>query len=200
MSASVEIANFALSHLGIGKEISSFDEKSAEASACDRFYDVALEAVLRDFAWPFATKIDALALVEEDPNDEWSFSYRYPSDCLHVRRILSGTRNDTRQSRVPYRIIQDDEGLLILTDLGEAEMEYTLRADDPVRYPPDFKMAFSFRLAAYIAPRITSGDRSKMREQMLQLYAYEISAAKATAGNEEQPDELPDSEFIRARD
>ena len=54
MASQVGICNMALSHLGQSKPISSITERSAAARACNRFYDTALEEVLRDFAWPFA--------------------------------------------------------------------------------------------------------------------------------------------------
>lgn len=199
-SSKVEICNLALSHLAIGKEIANFEtEKSEEASSCRRFYDIALKATLRDFPWSFTTKIAPLALIEESPNDEWAYSYRYPSDCLNIRRILSGERNDTRQSRVPYKIAQDTSGLVIYTDQEDAEIEYTIMANNPLFYPPDFVIAFSFYLAFLIAPRITGGDQFKLGERALRLYFAELRRALSRNVNEQQADEDPDSEFIRIR-
>lgn len=201
MASKVGICNLALSHLGVGKEIANFEtERSEEASACRRFYDQSLEQMLRDFIWPFATKIAALGLVEEDPNEEWLFSYRYPSDCLKFRRILNGKRNSTRQSLQPYRIAQDDTARIILCDLEDAQAEYTINEDDPAMYPPDFAMALSMRLAAYIAPRVTGGDPFKMGDRALKLYEFEVTMAQANSANEEQDEEQPLSEFTRARD
>ncbi|MBA3755526.1 MAG: hypothetical protein H0X02_04570 [Nitrosomonas sp.] len=200
MASSTQICNIAIGHLGSGKEIGSLEEKSQEAAICRRFYQISLEATLRDYSWPFATKIATLALIEETPNLEWSFSYRFPSDCLNIRKILSGVRNDTRQSRVPYKIGQDDGGLLLFTDQSLAQAEYTIIAPDTSRFPPDFVMAFSFRLASYLAPSITGGDPYRLGDKCFKLYAVEIDRAKASAMNEEQTDEEPESEFIRARD
>ena len=195
------ICNMALSHLGVGTEIADLETESGEeAAACRRFYVVARDAVLRDFPWPFATKMATLALIETDPNDEWAYSYRYPTDSLSVRRIISGVRNDTRQSRVPYKIGQDSSGLLIYTDTEDAEMEYTVRMTDPSRYPPDFTTALSFLLASYIAPRLTAGDPFKMGNRAVEFYNVSIEKAQALAENEEQPEEAPDSEFIRGRE
>jgi hypothetical protein len=201
MSSVVQICNLALSHLGSGKSIANIEtEKSQEAYACNSFYVIARDAVLRDFAWPFATKIVSLGLVEEDPNDEWDFSYGYPSDCLKAIRILSGIRNDDRESRVPFKLVYDDTRQLIYCDQEDAELEYTVRVTDAERFSPDFVLALSFRLAAYISPRITGGDRFKQGERASRMYAFEIERARATGVNEEQPDQLPDSEFIQARE
>lgn len=197
----IAICNMALSHLGVGKEIANLEtETSQEAAACRRFFSVARDNTLRDYPWPFTTKIQALALIETDPNDEWNYSYRYPSDCLRLRRVLSGIRNDNRQTRVPYKIAQDAAGQLIYTDTENAEVEYTIRETDPSRYPSDFVMAFSLRLASYIAPRLTKGDPFKLGDRALQLHQYEVQKAMASAHVEEQQEELPDSEFIRERE
>lgn len=201
MASKTEIANLALSHIGVGKEVANLDtEKSQEAQACRRYYDLALESTLRDFDWPFATKYQALALVENDPNDEWGFSYRYPPDCIKIRKILSGTRNDNRQSRVPFIEAQDDSGKLIFTDQSEAQIKYTPFTTNTSIYPQDFIMALSFRLAVYIAPRVTGGDPFKVGERAIRLYQYELTRAYANSGNEEQEEETPESEYIRSRE
>lgn len=201
MASKVEICNLALSILGIGKEIANIEtEKSEEASACRRFYDIARDNILRAFAWPFTTKITTLALIEEDPNSEWDYSYRYPSDCLYIRRILSGIRNDTRQSRVPYKIAQDDSGLLVFTDAENAEMEYTVKADNPQFYPQDFTLALSYLLATLIAPRITAGDPHKLGEKALRLYDYTVNKAAGLNYSEEQADQPIEAESIRLRE
>jgi len=189
----------ALGHLGIGKQIASLTEKSAEAAACNRFYEQSRDEVLRDFPWPFATKILALGLIEEDPNDEWDFSYRYPSDCMNFRRILSGTRNDSRQTRVSYRLANDVSGRLIYTDEEDAVGEYTEHVTDTALFPPDFVSTVSMILAAYIAPGLTAGDPFKMGERAIKLYEYQRNKAQGNATNEEQNEEQPDSEFIRER-
>lgn len=201
MASKVGICNLALGHLGQGQTISDIDtEQSNEAKTCRVFFEVCKNSTLRDFTWPFATKFKTLDLVEEDPTDEWSYAYRMPNDCLDVRRILSGIRNDNADSRIPYIIAQDNAGLLIYTDLDEADIEYTAKCENPVIFPPDFEMALSFRLAAVIAPRITAGDQFKLGIRALELYNQHIARAIATAKNEEQKDKQSESSFIRARE
>ena len=194
-SSETEIANLALSHLGGSKEIANIEtEKSEAAAACRRFFDTSRDEMLRDFAWPFATSFSTLGLVEEDPDEndkEWKYSYRYPSDCISLRRILSGSRNDHRQGRVPYKIGQDSSGLLIYTDKEDAIVEYTKRETDVSRFPTDFVMALSFRLAAYIAPRVTGGDPFKLGDMVLRFHSFSLAKAQNSALKEEQPEEEP---------
>lgn len=201
MASKTEIFNMALSHLAVGKEVSNLEtEQSEEARVGRRFYDTALRATLSDFNWPFATRIVALALIEEEPNSEWAFSYRYPSDCLNIRRVLSGIRNDNRQTRAPYKMAGDDTGTIIFMDEEDAQIEYTKYIDNPLIYPADFTLALSYYLAAMAAPRLTGGDQFKLGDKALRMYAGELRRAEARAGNEEQAEEEPESEFVRARE
>ena len=102
MATKIEICNMALSHLGTGKVIQSLTERSEEARSINTFYDVAYVATIRDFSIPSTKKFLTLQLVEENPTSEWRYSYRYPNECVLIKRILSGTRNDSRQTRVPF--------------------------------------------------------------------------------------------------
>ena len=200
MADKTGICNMALSHLAQSKEIADVDtERSQEASACRRFYQPSVDEALRDFPQPYLTIIAPLALVEENPNDEWAFSYRYPSDCSKAIRILSGYRNDTPETRVPYRIIKDDQGSLILTDYENAELEYAQVSDDPGSWAPDFVMALSLLLAFYIAPRVTAGDPFKLGERAYRNYMLSFSKAKANAIGEQQSELPPESSSINAR-
>lgn len=111
MAASLEaICNLALSHLGIAKTVTVLaTDATPESIACNQFMEQVIDEVLRDFPWPFATSYATLLLVEEDPTVEWDYSYRLPSDCRFVRRIVQddSSRNETRQSRAPFRIVRD---------------------------------------------------------------------------------------------
>lgn len=194
-----EVANLTLSHLGMSHSILDLEtEQSIEAKVIRRFYERAMNLCLRDFPWPFATGFFALGLVEEQPNEDWGYSYRYPS-CLHIRRILGQSRNDTRNTRVPYKIGSDDNGKLIYTDQQDAEVEITKFVTDYTVMTDDFIMAFSFLLAHYSAPALTAGDPNKLGERAKNNYLEEISSAKSASVNEEQVDALPESEFVRGR-
>lgn len=207
MSSAIIVCNFALSHLGVGKEIASLTERGATAEACNRFYETARDEMLRDTSPPWAKREAALGLItqlnvnDNHPTQEWIYSYRYPSDCLFARKILSGIRNDNRQSRVPYRFAADESAQLINTDREDAILEYiSTLGQNPARWPPDFLMTLSYRLAAYIAPLVTGGDPFKVGQIAIQFWKMSLGKARANVANEEQDEDLPDSELIRARD
>lgn len=195
--SATDICNLSIRMLGVGKPIEDIDsDTSNEAKVCRTFYEDTLKDVLSEFPWPFATKIETLGLVEEDPNDEWSYSYTYPSDCILARRILSGIRNDTDSSKVPYKIVHSSSGKLIYTDTKDAELEYTAFVEDVHNFPSYFSIAFARKLATMIAPSF--GGTTLVNSQM-QMYMLEIQKAKASAVNEEQADLEPNSGFQNAR-
>lgn len=197
-----KISNLALSHLGSSKTIANFEqEQSAEAKACREYFDTCVEEVLQGFPWPFASKIAALALTTgpQPPSSEWQYAYKYPVDCLTVRRILSGSRNDSKDSEIPYRIFGDETGRELHTDKQDAEAEYTVRITDPARFSADFAMAMSFLLAAYIAARITGGDPFKKGPQCFQMFNMKMPKVEARQLNEQKYDRSPESEFERSR-
>lgn len=200
MGTNTQILNMALSHIGVGKEVASIKtEKSEEAAAGRRFFNIARDVVLRDFHWPFTTVIEVLALIESDPNSEWAYSYKYPVDCLCMRRILSGIRNDDRNTEVTYKLAHNTSGVIIYTDEPTAFVEYTGRSEDPQIYPPDFTMALSYYLASLLAPRLTGGDPFDLKTKAEKMYRIELSKAAANAFNEEKVEDPPDSEFISIR-
>lgn len=201
MSTKTEICNLAISHDGISSPIANIEtDKSEEADACRTFYDISRDETFRDFSWPFATKFSALGLVESSPNNDWAFSYRYPSEATYLHKILSGIRNDSRQTRVSYELGSDDTSALIFTDMENACIKYTKKISDESLYPPDFVIALSFLLAFYIAPRITAGDQFGLSNRAIQSYANSINKARRTAFAEQQDDEEVESEFIRSRE
>lgn len=193
-----EICNVSISHLGVSKDIASIDEDSGAARALKRYYDLALRDTLRRYPWPFAVKFYTLGLISEDPTEEWEYSYRYPSDCLKILRILSGDRNDDLESKVVYKMVSDTEGQLIYTDEENAEIEYISIVDDTQNWPEDFIMAFTRRLAHLIGPRV-GASQERVAEQAA-WFKFEMSNAAANASSEEQPDIEPESSFEQARD
>ena len=139
-------------------------------------------------------------MVESSPNDDWTYSYRYPSNCLRARKILSGIRNDTRQSRVSFEIASDTSCKLIFTDQVDACLKYTKNITDVAIYTQDYINMLSLLLASYIAPRVTAGDPFKLGERAFKFYINSKTKAESTSLNEQQDDENVDSEFIRARE
>jgi hypothetical protein len=199
MASIVEICNMAISHLGTGKDIASITESSEEARACNRFYETAKDSVMEDYPWPFARTFATLNLIATDPTEEWSYSYRYPTDCLRINRLQNERSFETRQSRVNYIIGSDTGGRIIYTNEQNAKIEYTRRISTVTLQSASFNLALSFRLAMLVAPRLTKGDPTKIKSDMYRLYQEELDKVRANAVNEEQYNEEVESALIRAR-
>lgn len=204
-SSAIDVCNLALTNLGVGTEIATLDERSAEAKACNRVYETARDEVLRSFPWEFARKEIALALVTKKgdvghPTKQFKYSYRYPSDCLMARKILSEVRNDSRSSRWTYKEMCDEQGTLIVTDKECADLEFTSTlGQNPGRWTADFVTALSHLVAAKVAPRLTKGDPFKIGTAQFQLYMRAVAIARANSANEVQDDEDPESDSILIR-
>lgn len=205
------IANMALAHLAVGRGIASLDERSPEARACNQFYGQALDEVLREWSWPFATRRERLAVLvdyTQNPNEAesggqlWHFGYAYPPDAVYIRSIVQPMYRVPDAALIPtYEIAQAPDGSrMILADQPEAVVEYTARVEDPNVYPPDFTSALSLLLASYIAPTVTGGDQFRLGLLAHERYRDRLSAAKAAAANEMRRDREPDNtDLVRGR-
>lgn len=208
------ICNAALRHLAIGKPIANLTETTENAQACAAFYDQTRDEILADFQWPFAKRFATLGAVvggtDTIPvNLDWQFSYRVPADALYCRRLLTGTRLDVPETRIPFALGSDATGALLFTDLAHVaatattpeipQLEYTAAITAEARFPADFAQAFSLKLAFYMAPSLTGGDPNKLGQRAFQLYQMAIANAQDTAWNERQPDQPAESSFIRTR-
>lgn len=194
-----EICNLAISHLGVGKPIADLTDRSEEARACSTFYEVDRDLVLERIDWPFAAKYGTLTVVEEDPNDDWAYSYVYPTDCLKMRRILSGQRQDTDDSRIPFELAHDDDDVRrVFTDEEDAVAKYTKRVTATDYFSMSFIEALSWKIAASIAPRL-AGAKAGAQATALQMYEATLNRAAVHAGNESPLERQAESEFIRGR-
>lgn len=201
MASKVEIWNGALRAVGVSTEVQDETERSAEAAACRAVYDEILATVLSDYPWPFALRRQSLALVASNPTDVWGASYRVPPEALQVFRLVSSFRPDTERTRIPYEMVGDDSGQLVYTNESPATVEYTVMAEEPERYPPAFVSALKHRLAAEIAPSVTSGDQFQLGQKAMQKYLWQISKAKVSASLMQAPSVTPTSSGLeRARE
>lgn len=197
-----EVANAALGYLGITSKIGDLEtENSPEARAVNTYIAIAIDETLSEWPWPFATRFSEIQVVEENPTPDWGYSYRYPSNCVMVRRIVPpGLAFEPRMFRLPFRISADDDGKLILTNEYDPTIEYTARVNDVQQWPPDFCNCIAMKLAFYISAELTGGDPNRLGNKALEMYLLSVSKAQARAANEEQSVESPPSSLESARD
>lgn len=202
MASETSIANLALIRVGATKQIANLEtERSAEAIAIRTVFDQERDYVLRDFPWPFATAYVELALVDGSSttpvNYDWQYAYRYPSDCLFVRRIM-GPNGRRDPNPPPYRVGRDSQGRLIYTNEADAEIEFTYSVTEPEEFDSMFVSMLAWKIASVIAPSLS---RIKgMAETAMQMYEIDKSKAASRSLNEQQQEQPLESEFVRARD
>jgi len=153
----------------------------------------------RDFPFGMAKKHVTLGLVQSNPVDEFQYEYRYPADCQYIDRIRTSYTPDNRQTVVDFEIRRDTTGRVIWTNQVDAILDYQVIETDSSRYQVDFVLAFSYRLAELIAPRITKGDPFKLGPQAAANYDKAKRKAQAASLNEQQEPEPAQSEFVRAQ-
>lgn len=202
MPSVVQICNTALNRIGESDSIASITEDSNQANVCNLNYERIRDELLSDWHWKFARKFAALALVEEADTQawatEWHYAYRFPSDCIHVRTILSGAgRNDPIPPE--FEIGSDSSGLLIFTDIQDAKAEYTSRITNTGLFPQQFTEALIWRLAADIATPLRRSDAGSIAryEQMAMQYLAKAKAFDANHSTRNWDDK--ETEFLRAR-
>lgn len=198
MASKTSISNMALGRIGVSQFVENVDtEKSTEAIQCLTYYDHNVEFVLRAFDWPFATGYRALGLVSEDPSSDWEYAFRYPTDALKVRRVVTSLgRSDPNPP--PFVVGQDSQGPLIYTDEKNVTVEYTVRVTDPGRFDPLFIDALAWKLAADIAPALSRIKGA--RDDAMRMFAMSLNISQTIVANEQQREPERESEFVTARE
>ena len=87
MSSFVEICNLALSNEG-KDNICSLTDASAQARACNQFYEITRDTLLHSYPWRWAGKTKVLAELANDRMGDWLHAYQRPPDCLKIRWLL----------------------------------------------------------------------------------------------------------------
>lgn len=203
MYGKADIFNLALNALLLTKQINDADnDPSREATILRLNWKPAVAKTLEDLDLNKTKIVRALELIEADPNDFWSYAYKYPSNCAFFRRIRSQVIKDTRSTKIPLEIGTLPSGVAaVYTDEAEAYGEYI---------PSDFNTAIlsaSAGLAlgnmlAYLCTSLLTGKAApKTRQEIMMNYrlfkaeAQELDANENT--NYDTDEEM--SEFVSER-
>lgn len=202
------VCNIALSRIGVTKKIANLaTDTTEEADVARLHFALELEATLRSYPWAFATKYDAaLVLIsgsESAPvNDDWTYSYTIPLDCVFVRRIVTDEQRAFDPDPPMFRVGQNAAGTLdvLFTNELTPTIEYTCRPSCSVgRGDSLFRSALAWRLAAAFAPGLT---RIKDKDQDC-LKQFELALERARVGDvreQQQDPDAVDADWIRGRD
>lgn len=210
MASTVDICNLALAHLGDDANIASINppEATPQAAHCARFYPIALNELLEQHSWSFATKRANLALLAETPPPTWLYVYALPSDHLNAARVLDPTDyaaqdilpptwlDDCNENRPlispdndakPFVIETLASGAqVIYTNVQNAILVYTAKVTDTTKFSALFTTALSYKLASYVGGPLTKDPKLVM--SMIQMAATYQAKAEASDANSRRSD------------
>jgi hypothetical protein len=200
----IAICNMALNQLK-ANNILSFDDNTEEAYQCRRMYDFCREAILRKLPWGFARRVAPLSLTAHE-SPLWGFLYKYPADCLFVRRLFGkgAPRRagweyiDDKQTMRTHEVFSVPEaGKAIGSNVAQAYIDYTFDARDADGFPPDFVSALYYSLASELALAL-SADAS-LKQLNFQLMQQALREGARQNGNENRDRFRPARSILEAR-
>jgi hypothetical protein len=191
MATEVDICNLALASLGVN-EITALGTDTAEERICSRFYAQTRDVYLSEHNWGFAMKSLALTEIDPLPDDygRYGFGYSYPSDCLKAQVIRDG---ETAKSYAfiikDYAIAGPSDARIILTDLEDAVLEYTVALTDTTLFSAAFIEGLSMKLAYRFSWPLTKN--LQIEQAALQRFAIADAMAKQHDSSQQLVERLP---------
>lgn len=202
MYSKAKIYNLALGLLLLQRQIKDPDtDQSNEAKVLNLHWDTALAMALEDMDLDSTSTQMDLSLVDTDPNDLWTYAYKYPNKCLFFRRLQSSTDIDNRSTHIPKRIGVYEGQKVIFTNQEDAIAEY-IPTDLPLSsLSPNAAMTIACKLAELASSLVTGKGAGELRKEILQKYI--MYKAKAQEHDRKEnftfTDPEVDSEFVEAR-
>lgn len=169
VSSDTEIANIALTHLGVDL-ITSLDDSVQGAILTKSNLPSVKDSVLRAYFWNCAKKTAALAPLSGAPDDtNWSYQFQLPPDCLRVRNI---------QKDEEYVL----EGRKLLCKTNDILLQYTYRITDVAEYDALLAQAIAAYLAYIVAMPLTSS--ASLKGEVWEVYKLMIREARSIDAQE----------------
>jgi hypothetical protein len=213
--ASTKVCQQAMAYIGITEPIVNIlTDATPEAELCRLFYEDCVNEALREFPWDFATRYAVMPRVvgttEVPVNDDWTYSYRVPADCLFPRRLVRPEKKRAFDPDPPMfrQTGADDTGRLILSNWRDPEtddtaptalLEYTYRPDCAAGQGDAlFRQALAWLLASKIAPGVS---RNKITAaEAWRMFLFTVNRASTVNARAQQQDVVQgDPDWIRGR-
>ena len=203
----LQIWNMALGELP-AQRVETVDEKSNEADNAREAYPNALELLLEDHDYDFATVRVALASVPNDRVAEWRFAYQLPADMARPRLLLPYGSADAPapaayswigrargfEASTPFRISGDR----LYCNIEGATLEYVTNSPSEQRFGGLFARALALELASRIVMPIKKD--AKRQAELIRLAEIARERCKAADMNrdaETTRDFVPEAQLAR---
>jgi hypothetical protein len=184
MPSSIQIASSGLGLIGAGP-IQSFSEGGAAGETANLLYEDTYKYVLSQHFWTFASKIQRLNKLSEEPDEllNWSTLYQLPTDYIRIQYIKPISN---------YEIIGDK----LYSNIEPLIIKYVFKIAES-QLPPHFVKALHYKLASEFAPSVTEADGKAAA--MEQLYRDALSDARTIDSQGHPQQEIFDQPFSDVR-
>ncbi len=149
------ICNQALGKIG-GNRIPSGQvvdtSTTLEAIQCRLHYETTRDALIRSYAWRFASGRATLTEDDDTPDFEWEFQYGLPDDFMLMKSIYEGRFSSDNFRN--YAL----EGQLLLTNESTMEIRYVKKVTDPTKFDSLFVEVLVLALADKLIGPLAGGD------------------------------------------
>lgn len=145
----IEICNQAIGLCGSTEWIQTLGTAGNVASLrCDRFFEPAVQRVLRKHNWGCATNFVQLAQNTTGPTAEFDYAYALPFDCVRIIDAYSDSEGYSPYDR--WRKV----GRNIHTNLDAIYLKYVQMPEDYRELDVLLSNAISYELAVMLAPSL----------------------------------------------
>lgn len=203
----LQIWNMALAELP-EQRIDSLDDVNLASDFLSDQYQPAIEFLLEDHSYDFATRREPLAQVANDRPNEWRFAYRLPRDLARPLHLLPYSGSEASavpvyswigrarglEARTPFRI----GGGNLYSDIEGAVLEYATNTVAENQFTAKFARALALELAARVVMPIKKD--TKRQGELIRMAEVARERAKADDMNRDREstrDFIP--EFMLAR-
>jgi len=197
-----KIYNTALSALLLNKEVVDVEtDKSNYVSILNTFYDIAFESTLADLDLDSLSQPITLELLAQLEGEAWNYVYKYPTNCVFMRRIKSMVETDNKSTHIPKRTGIYNGQSAIYTNEYQAIIE-AIPKDVPLEaLSPMAGLAVAYKLAFLSAPLVVGKGAKALRKEINELYIVAKFEAqeKDSLENFNYESDWQRSEFVEAR-
>lgn len=189
MADKTAIFNAAAVRMGTQARVTDADLDDTFMSRTIRaVWDIERQSALRDGAWNFAVRREALAALAGAAAYPWHYAYAIPSSCLRLLEVL----NDP--GRASYQL---EGGKILCNAAAPLYIRFLSDVPEPAEWDAGFADAFAWRLAWKAGPRIV-GDTFD-EQGACQAWRDALNAANRVDARENPGIEQEESDWVLAR-
>lgn len=155
------------------------DINTNEVKALNTYWEDALTSSLQEMDLDSLSEpITLELLVELDGTGPWLYAYKYPSRCAFLRRIVSCSTTDTRDTFIDKRVQLYNGQKAIYTNEYQAVAECIPKDVSLDNLSPPATWAIAHKLAFLAAPLLTGKGAKALMESIFQKYQLFINDAQ----------------------